>query len=189
MKDMLLDLKKRGLTHLHPDFCYITSFVDACTSFSKQCLKDSELYNVLPELWKLSRNLGFKTDLLRPQVSPLPCSSIADNNFVVDPDGDLYKCWELVIQKEHIVGKILDDGTIDLKKPFFATLARDPSTIEWCRDCELLPACSGGCICKAAWNYGTYNAKGCGSIKYLLKKQLVAYLLQEHPELEKLLEE
>ncbi len=182
MGKMLDDLKARGLTHLHPDFCYITAFVEACNSFSPYCLKDSELYSVLPELWKMSREKGFKTDMLKPQVSPLPCSSIADGSYVIDPTGNIYKCWELVIQKEHIVGRILDNGKMELTPKYFETLSRDPSTIEDCEKCKFLPACSGGCICKACWNKGTYQASGCGTVKFLLVEQLKAYLLQEYPE-------
>jgi uncharacterized protein len=188
MEKMLDDLKQRGLMHLHPDFCYITSFVDACLPFSKKCLVDSELYKVLPELWKMAREKGFKTDLLRPRVSPLPCSSIADGSYVIDPDGDVYKCWELVIQKQHIVGTITQEGKLELKAPYHDTLTRDPVSIEECSKCKFLPACSGGCICKAVWNKGTYHASGCGTVKYLLVEQLKAYLLQEYPEkFEKLL--
>jgi uncharacterized protein len=189
MGQMLDDLKARGLMHLHPDFCYITAFVEACNPFSKYCLKDSELYKVLPELWKMSREKGFKTDLLKPQVSPLPCSSIADGSYVIDPKGDIYKCWELVIQKEHIAGKILENGKIELNAPYYEALSRDPTTIEECEKCKFLPACSGGCICKACWNKGTYHASGCGTVKFLLVEQLKAYLLQEYPEtFKKLLE-
>lgn len=182
MGQMLDDLKARGLIHLHPDFCYITAFVEACNPFSKYCLKDSELYQALPELWRMSREKGFKTDLLKPQVSPLPCSSIADGSYVIDPQGDIYKCWELVIQKEHVTGKIMEDGKIELKAPYYDTLSRDPSTIEDCQKCKFLPACSGGCICKACWNKGTYHASGCGTTKFLLIEQLKAHLLQEYPE-------
>ncbi|MBI5229389.1 radical SAM protein [Candidatus Micrarchaeota archaeon] len=182
MEQMLDDLKRRGLTHLHPDFCYITSFVEACNSFSKYCLKDSELYKVLPELWRMSRKKGFKTDLLRPRVSPLPCSSIADGSYVIDPIGDIYKCWELVIQKDHVVGAISENGELEMTPPYHDTLARDPTTIDGCKDCKFLPACSGGCICKACWNNGTYHASGCGSVRFLLIEQLKAYLLQEYPE-------
>lgn len=179
---MLEDLKERGLSHLHPDFCYITAFVEACNEFSPYCLKDSELYKVLPELWKKSREAGFKTDLLKPQVAPLPCSSIADGSYVIDPTGNIFKCWELVIQKEHIVGKILDSGKMELTPAYYETLIRDPSTMEDCEKCKFLPACSGGCICKATWNKGTYHASGCGTVKFLLIEQLKAYLLQEYPE-------
>jgi uncharacterized protein len=187
---MLDDLKNKGLQHLQPDFCYITSFVEACESFSKHCLKDSELYKVLPELWQLSRKKGFKTDVLRPRISPLPCSSIADASYVIDPIGDIYKCWELVIQKEHIAGRILEDGSLEIKAPYYDTLARDPILIEGCKDCKFLPSCSSGCICKAAWNKGTYHAGGCGTVKFLMIEQLKAYLLQEYPEkFEKLIEQ
>lgn len=188
MKKMLDDLKERGLMHLHPDFCYITSFVEACLPFKKHCLVDSELYKVLPKLWAMARKLGFKTDLLRPRVSPLPCNSIADGSYVIDPKGDVYKCWELVIQKQHVTGKIGENGTLKFTAQYYDTLSRNPSNIEDCKNCKFLPACSGGCICKAVWKKGTYHASGCGTVKFLLIEQLKAYLLQEYPEkFEKLL--
>ena len=176
MEKMLDDLKERGLTFLKPDFCYITSFVEACNSFSKYCLVDSDLYKVLPKLWALARKKGFKTDLLRPRVSPLPCSSIADGSFVIEPDGTVYKCWELVKLKQHAAGKITDNGTLQIKPAYYDTLNRNPCLIEDCQKCKYLPACSGGCICKAVWNKGTYQGSGCGSVRFLLPEQLIVWL-------------
>lgn len=175
MENLLDDLKDRGLTHVYPDFCYITAFTEACTDFGEHCLPDTKLFKILPELWEKAHEKGFPLDI-RPQVQPLPCSSIADGSFIVDPFGEVYKCWELVGLKEHVVGRINADGSMTKTKVYGNVLQRNPLEIERCKNHAFLPACAGGCVCKAYWQNGTYCAAGCGTELYLLKDKVRVYL-------------
>ncbi len=175
MERLLDELKSRELTHVYPDFCYITSFTDACADFENHTLSDLKLFKVMPELWRKAHERGFPLDI-RPQVQPLPCSSVADGSYIVDPFGKVYKCWELVGLKEHVVGKIDFDGNLEKTDMYGAVLERNPINIEQCRNHAYLPACGGGCVCKAQWQSGTYHAPGCGTEKYLLKDKVRVYV-------------
>lgn len=175
METLLDDLKNRDLTHVYPDFCYITAFTEACADFEEQCLPDLKLFQIMPKLWEKAHERGFPLDI-RPQVQPLPCSSIADGSYIVDPFGEIYKCWELVGLKEHMVGKINPDGNMTKTEVYGEILKRNPLNIEKCKNHSYLPACAGGCVCKAYWQKGTYHAPGCGTELYLLKDKVRIYV-------------
>lgn len=174
MERMLDTLKERGLDHIYTDFCYITAFTEACEGFKEHTLSDAKLFDVMPKLWRESHKRGFKQDV-RPYPQALPCSSIADGSYIVDPFMEVYKCWELVGLKEHSVGKLDERGNIQKNEIYKEVLDRDPTQIEGCKDHIYLPSCGGGCVCKAYWNEGTYNAKGCGSENFLLPHRVRFY--------------
>jgi len=98
-------LRDKGLTHIVPEFCYITAFTAACESFDEHCLDDVDLFTIIPQLWEKAHSLGFRLNI-RPNVQPLPCSSIADGSFIIDPFGNVYKCWEQVGDTQHIVARL-----------------------------------------------------------------------------------
>ncbi|MBI4980415.1 SPASM domain-containing protein, partial [Candidatus Woesearchaeota archaeon] len=125
----------------------------------------------MPELWRKAHERGFPLDI-RPQVQPPPCSSVADGSYILDAFGEVYKCWELVGLKEHMVGKINLDGDLEKTLVYGDVLERNPLNIEQCRKDAYLPACGGGCVCKAQWQSKTYHAPGCGTEKYLLKDKV-----------------
>jgi uncharacterized protein len=175
MDNMLSELRDRGLTHVYPDFCYITAFTDACSGFEEHTLSDAKLFSVMPELWRKAHELGFPLDI-RPKVKPLPCSSIADGSFIIDPFGEVYKCWEHVGLKEHIVGVLDNDGNFTKTEVYGDVLRRNPCDIKGCSDHNYLPSCGGGCVCKAQWQEGTYHARGCGTEKFLLKDKIKTYV-------------
>lgn len=175
MERLLDELKSKGLTHVYPDFCYITAFTNACVDFESHTLSDLKLFKVMPELWRKANQKGFPLDI-RPQVQPLPCSSVADGSYIVDAFGEIYKCWELVGLKEHMVGKIDFGGNLEKTPIYEDVLERNPLCIELCRKDAYLPACAGGCVCKAQWQSKTYHAPGCGTEKYLLKDKVKVYI-------------
>jgi uncharacterized protein len=175
MERLLDELKTRKLTHVYPDFCYITAFTEACVGFGGHTLSDLKLFKIIPELWMKAHERGFPLDI-RPQVKPLPCSSIADGSFIVDPFGDVYKCWELVGLKDNIVGRIDSNGNLMKTSAYEDVLKRNPLEIEQCRNHVYLPSCAGGCVCKAKWQSKTYRAPGCGTERYLLNDKIKTYV-------------
>lgn len=175
MGRLLDELKSRDLTHVYPDFCYITAFTNACADFESHTLPDLKLFEVMPELWKEAHKRGFPLDI-RPQVQPLPCSSIADGSYIIDPFGAVYKCWELVGLNEHMVGRIDFDGNLIKTLIYEDVLRRNPLNIAKCREHAYLPACGRGCVCKAQWKNKTYHSPGCGTEKYLLKDKIKIYV-------------
>jgi len=66
------------------------------------------------------------------------------NSFLIDPEGNLYRCYNAVGDVSKAMGNI--KNRIDYNHPRFTELfSFDPFQDEECRDCHLLPVCMGGC--------------------------------------------
>ena len=77
----------------------------------------------------------------------LDCSSMTctDNKaFVIDPEGNLYKCWADVGIKERAIGNLTDGvKNYDIVSQFM--IGTDKFADSKCRQCHYLPICDGGC--------------------------------------------
>ncbi|MDR0866260.1 MAG: SPASM domain-containing protein [Candidatus Symbiothrix sp.] len=65
----------------------------------------------------------------------------------VDPDGYIYKCWEIIGNKKQAIGK-LDDGKItDINSTMLNRQRYGADTLDnkTCSQCSYLPICNGGC--------------------------------------------
>lgn len=72
------------------------------------------------------------------------CSIRNPNVVVIGPEGEIYKCWNDVGKQERVVGDIF--GKVSNKRLLLQYLAgADPFDDAQCRECVLLPVCSGGC--------------------------------------------
>ena len=73
------------------------------------------------------------------------CGATCLNSYVIGPEGELYKCWVDVGNKERIVGSVLD---MKINNEYLlanylvnANMYDDDA----CKQCMLLPICNGGC--------------------------------------------
>ena len=81
-----------------------------------------------------------------PRRQQCLCIANTINNFVIAPNGDLYKCWNEIGRKDYIVGNIKNKKIItnyDLICDYSINYNKfnDPK----CLECFLLPVCIGGC--------------------------------------------
>jgi uncharacterized protein len=79
-----------------------------------------------------------------PRLAGSHCIANAMNSYIIDPFGYIFKCY-INPKKEHSIGHV--------SKPlnFFNAnnvkiMSFDPFSIEYCRQCEILPLCLGGCV-------------------------------------------
>jgi uncharacterized protein len=75
------------------------------------------------------------------------CAIRNKNSLTIDSDGYVYKCWEVIGNKKHAVGRlekgnIYDVNQIELNRNMFGA---DPLEDKNCSKCEYLPLCGGGC--------------------------------------------
>ncbi|MBP1631464.1 MAG: arylsulfatase regulator [Bacteroidetes bacterium] len=75
------------------------------------------------------------------------CSIRNKNVIAVDPEGFVYKCWEIIGKKEFAFAKLVNGKFEEMN---FETYNRfmygaDPIDDEKCRQCSYLPICMGGC--------------------------------------------
>ena len=72
------------------------------------------------------------------------CYAVKPNSFVIGSDGMLYKCSVAFHEPVNQVGKLLDDGTLELdydKLAYWVTTGDEQD--ETCRSCFFRPACNG----------------------------------------------
>ena len=126
-------------------------FTNDRTQYCKDwsCLTMDDLWAALSKLASMAMERGVKYYNIRPKHQPHPCGSTSYSSFAVDPLGDVYKCWELVGQKEHRTGYLDEKGNFIREYPYYDTMARDPFSLEKCRSCVLIPNCGGGTIAEA----------------------------------------
>lgn len=64
--------------------------------------------------------------------------------FVIGPEGELYKCWRMVGNKEQIVGNV---NTLQMNMAKFSRYltGADYTTDPKCLSCEFITLCGGGC--------------------------------------------
>jgi uncharacterized protein len=140
------------------------------------CLTTDEFFVTLPELASMAIEKGVQYYNIRPKHQPHPCGVTSYSSFVIDPLGDVYKCWEFAGQKEHRVGYLDEKGMLIKEYPYYKTMARDPFSIERCQNCIFLPNCGGGCMAEAQYKNVRYNSPGCSRSPELISKQLEMYV-------------
>lgn len=65
-----------------------------------------------------------------------------------DPEGYVYKCWELIGNKEYAVGKLSGEGKLEITNSVNYNrqmYGADPLADPVCIKCKYLPICNGGC--------------------------------------------
>jgi len=117
------------------------------------------------------------------------CTATKDYSMVIDPNGNIFKCWDEIVQKEKAIAttncnsdKIFSKITTSLWNDF------DASETNYCMNCKLLPVCGGHCGKKhedIVAHLGYHSA--CPPIKlmlkeYILDRSLASGLISDHDE-------
>lgn len=121
------------------------------------CLNKNDFADIEIEFIKYLIEKKVNINHFYPLYKPVVCSSISSNSFVIDPEGYLYKCWNVVCNKSFSIGN-LKDGIKFKQKEF----------LEWanwelpdrCLKCEIMPICQSSCP------YNTFYNNECSTIKY-----------------------
>jgi uncharacterized protein len=119
---------------------------------------EKEIASRIFKLWKIAIKRGFEYHF---EPGPIICSALQAHSFIIDPTGEIYKCWALVGKKEYSVGSIYEDK---FKPTYYKFVARMTPLPIQCHGCSILPYCNGGCLYEAY--YKTKNPFNivCGEI-------------------------
>lgn len=117
-------------------------------AFQSSCMTMEEFDTVSESFYGSLSQREFK--LNQPAYPTRPtCGANCVNSYVVDPDGDLYKCWEEIGRKEFSVGNLL-------QAPDKVRRMREIRYLTWqafdfpkCLACKALPLCMAGCSYRA----------------------------------------
>lgn len=172
--ELLEDLEKAGLKDvvsisLSPVTDYTEKNNDLGVCFSSSQFADEEYI-----FYKKAVQKGFDVvgSLLRQRQI---CGAISYNSYVIDPHGDLYKCWDSIGNIDEKVGTIYD--SLQLNTNLCKWLTYNPYK-ENCISCKVLPMCNGGCPNQ----FIQTGSLGCCSSFYNLNKKLklISYALNNN---------
>lgn len=121
-----------------------------------------------------------------PRNGFVECSIRNKNVLVVDPEGYIYKCWEIIGNKDYAVGKldvegkIINTNYILLNRYLYGA---DPLESKACSSCEYLPICAGGCPHSRIENeYYEKHKDTCTHLKGFLPDILKIHMMKEEVE-------
>jgi uncharacterized protein len=141
----------------------------ACANIAENCYDMTEFSPVELEYYRLLSDAGFAIEKL-PSPILTCCYAQLAHSFLVDPDGDLYRCFNFAGDKSRSIGNIRNP--IDYQHPEFTRLFQfDPFEDSDCRQCNILPICMGGCPAKRHDRNLPRN-QVCDSWKYNLQPML-----------------
>ncbi|MCM3205983.1 radical SAM/SPASM domain-containing protein [Paenibacillus illinoisensis] len=158
------DLNNKVSLYLSP----VTASEGTCQSVSESCLRTEEFSKHEMELIEYADKLGFEMGNLYPfNLGGNVCTAVNNNSFVVDSDGNLFKCWNEVGKENLKVGTIID-GVTNTKRYI--------NWVEWdfpskCRECSIFPLCKGRCpdLSKDGQNFE------CNQLKFNIIDRLMRY--------------
>ncbi len=178
IEEMLKDLTEKIGRGLYIKFFPIIPEPKMSPSQTKLCFELNELGR-LSMLWDLARKMGFKV-VLAPLMKYVYCDYHTNRGYIIDPDGDVYKCGVAVGVKERRIGNLDSSGRLMMcSHQYYDWMSRSPLLIEKCRNCEFLPACGGGCAGVAHNIHSTYHMSDCRE-RYLTPERIKFYLRERN---------
>lgn len=106
-----------------------------------ECIKNSEQIDFYLSL----REKGIDVDLYPKCVTERGCVINSINSYIIGAEGEIYKCWNDVSNRQRIIGYVNDKNLIN-KTLFYRYMTEcSPFTDSKCTKCNLLPICQGGC--------------------------------------------
>lgn len=146
-------------------------FVQSTDDYASEKCMSTELFS--KRNFNFIKDNGINIINTYPRLITCFCGADAINNYVVDPDGNMYKCWEDIGKQDKILFNLLDMSDVLGVKGVcnsFDYMMYDPTSDPKCKDCKCLPICMGGCP-----NKRMLNETSCTEKKYSLEKYLQEY--------------
>ncbi len=142
--ELLDELSRAGLQNkVSLYFGQLEPATDVCLNISESCFETADFSEMEVKYHKLLIEHGFRVEKLPSPVSTF-CMAQNMNAHLIDPDGNLYRCFNQVGDVSKSYGNIR--MKIDYQHQNFTNLfAFDPFEDEHCAGCDLLPVCMGGC--------------------------------------------
>lgn len=160
------DIRLKNKVQLY--FAPIRADTNACAHVSDMCLTTKEFANFNSEILFEAYKRGFKFPFFHyPKLNLIGCSSVSPYTFVIDPEGNMCKCWNEVGINEYMVGNIKEGILLNTENLKWINY----SIPDKCYKCVYLPICSGGCPYERIRNI----SDECDHRKYLLDTVINLY--------------
>ncbi len=147
MEELLDILKEAGVTEAVIDPAQVVSYTEACKSVSGNCFHTAEYAEQESRIHRLLMEKGFVRDdtCFLPKRKTNFCCADQINSFLIDPQGNMYKCWNDIGTRE-TVGNIINMKSSKLQKMRQVSwIDYSPFDYQDCVECKYLPLCMGGC--------------------------------------------
>lgn len=184
MDELFQDLRERNIHKdegIHTYVFPLMDINDVCSSYASLCSEEDA--HILPTLWRTARKYGLEMVSKPIQVFLSPyCSFASNHSFLIDALGDVYKCVSVVGDTQFKAGHMSEKGLTGITPEWYAFTVRDPTDIDMCQDCQLLPLCGGGCAHRAYQKHGHYMGGYCVLHKGLEEEKLLLYLEKHYPD-------
>lgn len=141
-------LQENNLSNIFIYLGHVIPYTAGCKSYESSCIVTEEFSIINQAFYKNLNLMGFEAgkESFYPRFARA-CDANRTNAFVLDPDGDMYKCWTEIGNKATSIGKIGDliqqkeeKGNREIQ-----WLAWEPFEYPDCVECKMLPICMGGC--------------------------------------------
>ncbi len=168
--ELLDEIEARGLREkVGVSFGQLEPATTACANISENCHETRSYSDAEIEYYRLLLNRGFVIQKLPEPILSF-CIAQLMNAYLIDPDGDLYRCFNHAGDKTMSMGNI--QAPINYQHVEFNRLfGFDPFDTETCRNCTILPLCMGGCVARRA-DRQVAGDEACDSWKFNLQPML-----------------
>lgn len=138
--DYLTSVGLRGKVHLY--FAPVFGNSHVCRDVSDDYFSDDVYANFETDLFKTIIQKGYGM-LKFPRPMTGGCDSLHKNSFLIDPQGDIYKCWKTIGISSEKIGSVYTP--VENHQNHVKWLTWDPFSFKKCTECAILPVCMGGC--------------------------------------------
>jgi uncharacterized protein len=170
VSDMLKDLEEAGLKErINMYFGLLEPATSACINIADNCFDITGYSRIETKFFNMLFEKGFKVDKL-PSPMGNYCVAQSISGFVMDHEGNLYRCFNHIGDRSRSMGNIRDE--VNYYNHNFINLFKfDPFTKDQCRECNILPICMGGCPSRR-YEQNVSDEEMCSSWKHNLPQML-----------------
>lgn len=175
--ELMADLDANGLLNndISVGLGYVRPWTEGISHIQNNCINMDEFSELELEFLTYRYHKDIRNKMF-PDIGGI-CRAVGEDDYVIDPLGNLLKCWIHVNNediKDVTVGDIfngVDYGSWKLLK----WLTYDPLNNEKCSNCVFFPICLGGCPYIQLQQPGRFN-EICDYWKHHLIKSLSIYI-------------
>lgn len=182
LMDVLVDEGLAGHDNINVYFAVVTSTTAPSQNVAGFCLTHRTFADIEVEYIRYAMARGLATAPF-PQLNFVGCIAIRPEEYVIQADGEVHKCWNTVGQPQYSLGNILDPDRNPLHAPAYQRWmnydAFDGKLA--CTTCTWLPTCMGGCPYHSVYQDQKPDQEvylECTSFKFNHKKTLPLYFAE-----------
>jgi len=173
--DHMADVGLSNKKNLKMYFAPIEAITEGCHNIAGVTMTKTDYGKLEAELYRHGFEAGM-TSLPYPPRFRGTCSAVRPKGFTIVPNGDMHKCWDTVSWPDKRVGTVFNLDALNEDERVMAWLRWTPFDNATCRNCRILPVCTGACAYKFVHSFDTRGEAAvlpCPSWKYNMNERLL----------------